>query len=191
MTVMRQCSISGTLVQDQLYVLDTAVKVCVEVSRDGGGSYVVLFIGCLAAICNVQGVPKHTLGGEESIDKGRPIRVIIASARILLTHVNLVSRARRRTTHSVAAQMLAELHQLQQALATYSVSVVQLLLHLSTRHQLTLHHVLMCRAHLRMLLHLVRNRWLTRLRLRSLALNLRLLDLRLWWWLWALLLGGC
>lgn len=66
-----------TLVHDELHLLDAALKVGVEVPRQGRAGDLVLFIGLLLAVDDVDRVPEDTQGREEPVDKVDPVRNIL------------------------------------------------------------------------------------------------------------------
>lgn len=84
MAVSRQRSICYALVHNQLHVPDAAAKVSMEVSCDGGIGNLILLVGCIFGVRDVQRVSEDSVLREESSDECVPVREIISTLGALL-----------------------------------------------------------------------------------------------------------
>jgi hypothetical protein len=73
MAIARQRSISHALIQDQLHIPDPTAKVCMEVSRDGRVRNLILLVGRVFGIGDVEGMSENTVGREESDHEAIPV----------------------------------------------------------------------------------------------------------------------
>lgn len=107
-------SVRRPLFHDQLHVLDTAVKVRVEVSRKCGVGYLVLLVCLVFDVGDVYRVSEYALRGEELIDEAVPVgQVVFALGALDFLSVSCDWVLSLVSTYGKAAQMFAKLHQLQ------------------------------------------------------------------------------
>jgi len=77
MAIARQRLVRHALVHDQLYVLDPAVEVRVQVSRERRERDLVLLVVTLVADDFVDRVPEDASSREEAVDEFVPVRDVI------------------------------------------------------------------------------------------------------------------
>lgn len=124
MAIPRQWSVSYPPVHDELHALHAAAEMRVKVSSDGWEGNFVLLVGRVLGFADVERVSENSVEREEPADKDVPIRQIVPSSRPLCkaSAVAMSGADATTSTYRVATEMLAELHQLQQALPLHALS---------------------------------------------------------------------
>jgi hypothetical protein len=72
-TLAGEGAICCALLHDELHVLDTAIEVRVEISRQRGVCDFILLVGLVLDVDNVHRVPEDALGREELLNEAIPV----------------------------------------------------------------------------------------------------------------------